>query len=165
MALDEAPNAETGAVNTPTVRTRSANRIDHQKILNDFYNGDQAFYHNVLQQDAEDASANLKPFLVHVETRCNSYKNAKRVSDTWVNQLEQDQAKMDSLLSVFVKAVNACVSFDLAFKKGANVDAFKLKMTTARDGVTRCNKMITETLAACESVLAEYYAPPSFQPS
>ena len=158
MALDEAPNAETGAVNTPTVRTRSANRIDHQKILNDFYNGDQAFYHNVLQQDAEDASANLKPFLVHVETRCNSYKNAKRVSDTWVNQLEQDQAKMDSLLSVFVKAVNACVSFDLAFKKGANVDAFKLKMTTARDGVTRCNKMITETLAACESVLAEYYA-------
>ena len=149
-----APASASGA----GAKTRSANRIDHQNIIEELYGGDQHSYNHVLQQDAEDASALAKAHIGHIEARCSSYQNAGRIASTWVSQLEQDLQKLNDLTTSYSAAINACVSYDLAFKGGKNVDSYKQKLQATRSESVRCGKLLTETLALCESALSEYHA-------
>ena len=138
-------------------KTRSSNRIDHQNIIADLYGGDQTAYQHVLQQDAEDASALMKGHVAHIDARCASYQGANRIASTWISQLDGDQAKLQDFLNSYTSAINACISYDLAFKQGKNVEAYKEKLKFSRSESMRCTKSLTETLAVCESAISEYH--------
>ena len=143
---------------TPGTATRASLKEMHQTTIDQMYGGDAAAYENSLQYDAEDTCLAVKTQISSIDARCSAYRNSRRVASTWISALEGDKSTLDALMATYSAAIEKCITFDVAFKEGKYVDKYRDKLRMTRESNLALSTTLAETLAFCESALAEYNA-------